>query len=181
MNKVKKIRAILKQKSLIIWYLVSRKTYWKAINKYLKFMGINLIGNVKFCARDVKFDFTDPSLITIGNGTVITSKVTILVHDYSIECGLVAIGKQDAKYESLFLKKVIIGDNCFIGQNSFIKPGTVIGNNCIIGAGAVVSGNIPDNSIVIGNPGMIVKDTKVWAEKKFSEKKYLNGNKRLKS
>ena len=44
-----------------------------------------------------------------------------------------------------------IGDNVFIGMNSIILMGSHIGNNVIIGAGSVVSGNIPDNSVVGGS------------------------------
>jgi serine acetyltransferase len=41
-------------------------------------------------------------------------------------------------------------------------PNTTIGNNCVIGAGAVVRGVIPDNSVVIGNPGKVVMSTGVY-------------------
>ena len=178
MKKFKKIIAAIKRKNLRIKMLFSEKWYVKSSNNYLKYIGCDVQGMVKFIAPDVKLDLSDPSKIHIGDGTVITSKVTILVHDYSVECGLVAIGKQDPVYESLFIKDVYIGNNVFVGQNCFIKPGTKIGDNCIIGSGSVVSGNIPNDSIVIGNPGVVVKNTKEWAEKKFQEQKYIKGNKR---
>lgn len=180
MNKLKLIKLAIEKKFLSLRYLFGTKCYCRGMNKYLKHFGVNLTGKPKFVARDVKLDSTDPSKITIGDGCVITSKVTILVHDYSIECGLVAIGKQDPVYEAMFIREVKIGNNCFIGQNSFIKPGTVIGDNCIIGAGSVVSGTIPDNSIVVGNPAVVIKKTDEWAEKKFEEHKFLNGSKRRK-
>ncbi|MCD7710451.1 MAG: hypothetical protein LUI04_03750 [Porphyromonadaceae bacterium] len=50
-----------------------------------------------------------------------------------------------------------IGDNCFIGAGAIILPGSRIGDNVIIGAGAVVKGEIPSNSVVIGNPCKILK------------------------
>lgn len=178
MNKFKKIIATIKKKNLRLKSLVSEKWFVKSSNRYLKYIGVDVNGMVKFIAHDVKLDFTDPSKIHIGDGTVITSKVTILVHDYSIECGLVAINKQDPEYESLFIRDVYIGKNCFIGQNCFIKPGTVIGDNCIIGSGSVVAGKIPNDSIVVGNPGVVIKNTKEWAEKKFEEHKFIKGNKR---
>lgn len=180
MNKFKLITLAVGKKFLFLRYLFGVNSYCNAMNKYLKRFGVNLIGKPKFVARDVKLDSTDPSKIFIGEGSVITSKVTILVHDYSIDCGLIAIGKQDPTYEAVFIKEVVIGKNCFIGQNSFIKPGTVIGNNCIIGAGSVVSGIVPENSIVIGNPAKVVKRTDEWASKKFEEAKYINGSKRRK-
>jgi len=48
---------------------------------------------------------------------------------------------------------VTVGDYSFIGANSVIRQGIKIGSNVIIGAGAVVVKDIPDNSIIIGNPG----------------------------
>jgi serine acetyltransferase len=52
--------------------------------------------------------------------------------------------------------RIVVGDNSFIGENAILLPGTTIGRDCVIGAGAVVHGTIPDNSLVIGNPGQIV-------------------------
>lgn len=180
MNKLKKIALVLEKKLLGLKYAVSEKWYIRASVKYLRHMGVRLDGTPKFIARDVKFDSTDPSRISIGEGSVITSRVTILVHDYSIECGLVAIGEEDPEYESRFLREVTVGRNCFIGQQAFLKPGTVIGDNCIIGAASVVSGVIPPDSVVIGNPGKVVAKTSEWARKKVEEHRYLRGSKRRK-
>lgn len=41
-------------------------------------------------------------------------------------------------------------------MNSIILPGKHIGNNCIIGAGAVVTSDIPDNSVCAGNPAKVI-------------------------
>lgn len=51
----------------------------------------------------------------------------------------------------------IIGDNVVIGCHSVVLGGIRIGNNVIIGAGSVVVKDIPDNSIVAGNPAKIIK------------------------
>jgi acetyltransferase-like isoleucine patch superfamily enzyme len=45
-----------------------------------------------------------------------------------------------------------IGDCCFIGSHAVVLKGTVVGNRCVIGAGAVVSGEVPDDTIVAGVP-----------------------------
>lgn len=180
MKKLKLLKLAFEKKMLSLRYLFGTNCYCKGMNKYLKHFGIKLEGKPKFVARDVKFDSADPSKISIGNGSVITSKVTILVHDYSIECGLVAINKQDPIYESMSIRAVKIGNNCFIGQQAFIKPGTVIGDNCIIGAGSVVSGNIPTGSVVAGNPATVVAQTAEWAEKKFEKGYFIKGSKRRK-
>lgn len=180
MNFFQKCMRAIGRKTLAVKSVISTKWYCKSMNQHLRRMGIHLNGKPKFVAKDVSFDSFDPSKITIGDGTVITSKVTILVHDFSVECGLVAIGKQDPLYESLFVREVRIGNNVFIGQNSFIKPGTVIGDNCIIGSGSVVGGTIPENSVVIGNPAKVICRTDEWAEKKYAEQRYIKGGLRRK-
>lgn len=52
---------------------------------------------------------------------------------------------------------VIIGKNVWVGDKATILPGVTIGNGVVIGANTVVTHDIPDNSIVIGNPGRILK------------------------
>ena len=52
-----------------------------------------------------------------------------------------------------------IGDNTLIGMGATVLTGAVIGRNCIIGANALVTGGtvIPDNSMVLGCPGKVVR------------------------
>ena len=57
----------------------------------------------------------------------------------------------------LIPKKVIIGNNVWIGSGSIILPGTSIGDNAIIGAGSVVNKDIPENTIAVGNPAKVIK------------------------
>lgn len=54
------------------------------------------------------------------------------------------------------LRKTMIGDNVRIGSNCTILP-VNIGDNCVIGAGSVVTKDIPNDSIVYGNPAKIKK------------------------
>ena len=49
-------------------------------------------------------------------------------------------------------KKIIIGNNVWLGGNVIILPGVIIGNNCVIGCGSVVTKSIPDKSVAFGNP-----------------------------
>ncbi len=53
---------------------------------------------------------------------------------------------------------VTIGDNVWIGGNTCIMPGVTIGNNVVIGAGSVVTKDIPDNMIAVGNPCKVVRE-----------------------
>ena len=51
-------------------------------------------------------------------------------------------------YEATLLK-----NGCSIGSNATILPGITIGENAIVGAGSVVTKNVPDGAVIIGNPG----------------------------
>ncbi|MEM1375640.1 MAG: CatB-related O-acetyltransferase [Pseudomonadota bacterium] len=50
-----------------------------------------------------------------------------------------------------------VGHDCWFGRNATVLPGASIGSGVIIGASAVVGGNIPDYTIVAGNPGRVVR------------------------
>ena len=53
--------------------------------------------------------------------------------------------------------EVTIGDNVWIGGNTVILPGVHIGSNTVIGAGSVVSKDIPDWVVAVGNPCRVVR------------------------
>lgn len=57
-------------------------------------------------------------------------------------------------------KPVEIGNDVWIGARVIILPGVKVGNHSIIGAGAVVTKNVPDYSIVVGVPAKIIKRRK---------------------
>lgn len=52
---------------------------------------------------------------------------------------------------------VFVGEGTHIGAGATVIPNIKIGKWCIIGAGAVIISDIPDNSVVVGNPGRIIK------------------------
>lgn len=55
---------------------------------------------------------------------------------------------------------VIIGSNCFVGQNAIILPDVHIGDDCIVAAGAVVTKDVADGSVVGGVPAHVIGQTK---------------------
>ena len=55
-------------------------------------------------------------------------------------------------------KPVTLEDNVWIGDSAIICKGVTIGKNSIIGAGAVVTKDVPQNSIFAGNPAKLVKE-----------------------
>ncbi|MDU1890332.1 MAG: sugar O-acetyltransferase [Dysgonomonas sp.] len=54
-------------------------------------------------------------------------------------------------------KPIVIGKDCWIGGHSTILPGVTIGDRSVIGAGAVVTKDVPADSLAVGNPAKIVK------------------------
>ena len=54
-------------------------------------------------------------------------------------------------------KPVIFEDNVWIGDSAIVCKGVTIGKNSIIGAGAVVTKDVPPNSVYAGNPAVLVK------------------------
>lgn len=55
------------------------------------------------------------------------------------------------------IKPVVIGNDVWIGGNATILPGVHIGNNCVVAAGAVVTHDVPDNTLVAGVPAKPVR------------------------
>jgi acetyltransferase-like isoleucine patch superfamily enzyme len=51
-----------------------------------------------------------------------------------------------------------IGDGSWIGARAMILPGVTIGSRCLVAAGAVVSRDVPDDTLVAGNPGRVVRE-----------------------
>ncbi len=55
------------------------------------------------------------------------------------------------------LKGPVIGEGSIIGANATILPDVKIGRNCLIGAGAVVTEDVPDDSVVVGVPAKVLR------------------------
>ena len=95
--------------------------------------------------------FTDPDLTSVGNNVWIAG-AWISGHDGSaVMLGRAYGRKLDA------VGPVILNDDVFIGRGATILPGVTIGPRAIVGAGAVVSRDVPPNSVVAGNPARFIR------------------------
>lgn len=138
---------------------------WKLMSgdarlRYLKKRGL-IIGSG--CEILNGYDFgSEPYLIEIGDNVRITAGVKITTHDG----GMWVLRNLYPEFKSADkFGRVKIGSNCHIGMNSMIMPGVTIGNNCIIGAGAIVTHDIPSNSIAVGIPARVIESISEYGEK----------------
>lgn len=94
-----------------------------------------------------------------GLGTVVNPNSKIGEHTLIMQ-GVTIAGSLEAEreYNGQIICSPIIGKHCMIGANSSLIGPIVIGDNVIIGAGAVVTKDIPDNSLVVGVPGRVIRE-----------------------
>ncbi len=89
--------------------------------------------------------------ITVGDRTIIGANAKIVDTDFhSVNCNR----RSNSKYVKS--AEIEIGKDVFIGMNSIILKGTKLRDGCVVGAGAVVSGDFPEYSLVVGNPAKVV-------------------------
>jgi acetyltransferase-like isoleucine patch superfamily enzyme len=107
---------------------------------------VNIEQNVHFICH---------SRITIGNDVSITGHCAIVdvTHPYADVHDPIKIGNRILDEDSF----VEIGDSCFLGFGALIMPNVRIGKYCVIGAHSVVTKDVPDYSVVAGNPAKIVR------------------------
>ena len=92
----------------------------------------------------------DVATITIGENCLFGPNVSLYTAGHPVHPVTRASG-----YE--YGKPIKIGDNCWIGGSTVVLPGVSIGNNVVIGAGSVVTKDIPDNVIAVGNPCRVLR------------------------
>lgn len=142
--------------NMILWTISNRAQRVKLLRK----QGVQ-IGEGCEIYRDVNFG-SEPYLIKIGNRVRVTSGVKFCTHDGGM--WVLREMYEDMRNADLF-GKIEIGDNVHIGWNTVIMPGVKIGNNALIGCGAVVTRDIPDNSVAVGVPARVIKTIDEYYDK----------------
>lgn len=94
--------------------------------------------------------FLDVNKIIIGDNVMVGPRVSFYTAGHPIVA--------DIRIEDLeFGLPIIVEDNVWIGGSAVILPGVTIGKNAIVGGGAVVTKDVPANSIVGGNPAKVIR------------------------
>jgi acetyltransferase-like isoleucine patch superfamily enzyme len=112
------------------------------------------LGEHTHIAHNVYFDGLHPWLITIEDYVTLGPYVSIITHDASLahHTGQTRIAR------------VSVGKRAYVGVGAILLPGTNIGEDSVIAAGAVVRGDIPPHSLVVGNPSEVspIKAVVAW-------------------
>lgn len=133
--------------------------------RYAKKIGVNIKGQLHLYGN-VKWG-TEPWIITLGNNVYITDGVRFVTHDG----GTLLFRTQIPDLE--ITKPITIGDDVYIGNDVILLPGITIGNRVVIGAGAVVTKDIPDNTVAVGVPATVVKTADEYFKKLKEESLHL--------
>lgn len=90
--------------------------------------------------------------LDIGSDVSIAHGVTIMTINHGYKSKDIPI-----KYQDSIPKKVVVGNNVWIGARAVILPGVTIGDGCVVAAGAVVTKDITERSVVAGVPARRIK------------------------
>jgi len=92
--------------------------------------------------------FQDLGGIYIGDNVQVGPGVTITTVNHNLD---------SERRGERFPEAVVIKNNVWIGASALILPGVTIGENVVVGAGAVVTKDVPDNTVVAGNPAKVIR------------------------
>ncbi|MDE5872131.1 MAG: capsule biosynthesis protein CapG [Muribaculaceae bacterium] len=142
-------------------YRKSYKRIFSTLNpiKYAQKIGVNFKNSSKVHIYGKVHWSTEPWLMTIGENVHITNGVNFIGHDGG------TLLFRDIVPDLEITKPITVGNDVYIGNNVIIMPGVTIGNKVIIGAGAIVTKDIPNNSVAVGIPARVIKTADEYFEK----------------
>lgn len=110
------------------------------------------------------------SAVTLGKGSVIAQNSVVMSgavigdHVKMLPNSVISYGSVIGDYctvssGAVTLAETHVGMSSYLGCNSSLIERVSVGDNCIVGMGAVVLKNVPDNSVVVGNPAKFLRNT----------------------
>lgn len=109
----------------------------------------------------------DDTHIYVGDYTMFGPNVTVATAGHPI---LPELRQQGYQYNA----SVHIGRNCWIGAGVVIVPGVTIGDNVVVGAGSIVTKDLPDNVVAVGNPCKVLREVNEHDKEYYFKEKKIN-------
>ncbi len=101
--------------------------------------------------------------VIIGDKVILAQHVVVSGLNHAYQDVRTAI-----KDQPIEKKMIVIGDGSWLGANVVVTAGVTIGKHCVVAAGSIVTRNIPDHSVAVGNPARVVKtydsDRDAWVK-----------------
>lgn len=97
--------------------------------------------------------FANHNLTMMSLGTIAIEDGVML----GPEVGLFTVNHEPKNIRTIMTKEIHIKKNAWIGARVSILPGVTIGENAIVGTGSIVTKDIPDNCVAVGNPARVIK------------------------
>jgi len=116
-----------------------------------RLMGVKIGKNV-FIGMDCFLDSSFPELITIEDNVTLGPRVMVIAHDDAQ-----GIEKTSADREDSTVSKVNLENGCYIGAGAILLSGITVGEKSIVAAGAVVTKDVPERTLVGGVPAKLIR------------------------
>ena len=135
--------------------LVKKTKSYEILNNHFRRGGAHIGEKCCICSN---LDLCEKELLFIGNNVTISTQVLFVTHDISISTF--------ANRKGTLFGKIIIGDNCFIGERAMILYGVELAANIIVAAGSVVTKSFRQQGVIIGgNPARIISNIENFVSK----------------
>ena len=159
-KRLKRLRNLKIRYLLVCFIGGGYKTNWLKKNKIFGQMGDNVLFQPKTLPNE-------PELIKLHNNVRIAADVTFYTHDVINNLLLKTMDKEDYIPHRSCIE---IFDNVFVGGHSVIVGDVSIGPNAIIAAGSVVTKDVPEGTVVGGNPAKVIGSFEKLHDKRKKEK-----------
>jgi len=90
--------------------------------------------------------------VSIGRECVVADRVMLIDFDH----GVVDV-ERPIRLQGIYKRDVRVGNNCWIGYGVCVLRGVTVGNNCVLGTSAVVTHDVPDDSVAAGIPARVIR------------------------
>jgi acetyltransferase-like isoleucine patch superfamily enzyme len=105
---------------------------------------------------------TEPQHISVGNNVWVATRVNFITHDVSVHMVKSFLNNQNLNFD--YVGYIKIGSNIFIGANSTIMPNVKIVDNVILGANSIVTKDILESGVYVGQPLRKIKTFEQYCE-----------------